>query len=280
MIKIGKISYTNILPIYYFFNEQQFNDQVSFIPQIPAQLNRQMKQGKIDLGPISSFAYAENASSYVLFPDLSISCKGKVRSIFLFSKKPVEELDQARIALTSSSATSVALLKILLQHFYGLNPSYDTMEPSLESMLMDHDAALLIGDDAIHAQEQNRVPFVYDLGELWYKFTQRDMTFAVWAVRKEITQQYPELLLEVYNEFQRSKAKGLQKMDKIVLELSQTFGQSTSFWETYFRGLSYDFSDSQIESLEYFYGLAHRLGLLDVANPVELWNPKQGISIQ
>lgn len=276
MIKIGKISYTNIYPIYYFFDELKFADQVTFIPQIPSELNQRMKRGEIDLGPISSFAYAENAASYILLPDLSISCKGKVRSIYLFSKLPIEKLEGRSVALTSSSATSVALLKILLQHFYQCRVSYETMQPSIDEMLKEHDAALLIGDDALHAKWQNtNISYIYDLGELWYHFTQRHMTFAVWAVRREVVKERAMLLEEISAEFQRSKQKGLHNLGMITGELSRSFGGSLSFWETYYQGLSYDLSGEQQESLEYFYRLAFELGLLKEATQVEVWVPEK-----
>jgi chorismate dehydratase len=274
MLKMGKISYTNVLPIYYYFNEEPFSGKVDIVPQIPSQLNQQMEAGKIDLGPISSFSYAENDSSYVILPQLSVSCRGKVRSIFLFSKKPMEELKGASIALTSSSATSVALLKVILHHFYHLSVNYQTMNPSLKDMMEDHDAALLIGDDAIRASwNDHQYPYVYDLGEEWFKHTGKAMTFAVWAVRKEVTEMYPTLLREIYDAFLESKRRGKVDRDGMIADLCRSFGGKEEFWKRYFSGLSYDFNEQNIEGLEYFYDLSYELGLLKNKSVVKLWKP-------
>jgi chorismate dehydratase len=275
MLKMGKISYTNVLPIYYYFNEEPFSGKVNIIPQIPSQLNQQMEAGTIDLGPISSFSYAQNDTSYVVLPQLSVSCRGKVRSILLFSKKPFEELHGASIALTSSSATSVALLKVIIYHFYRLSVSYQTMHPSLKEMMEEHDAALLIGDDAIRASwNEYEYPYVYDLGEEWFKFTGMAMTFAVWAVRKEVTESYPTLLNEIYAAFLESKRRGKEERDRMIADLCRSFGGNETFWQQYFSGLSYDFDDQNIEGLEYFYDLSYQLGLLQNQSVVKLWKPK------
>lgn len=275
MITIGKISYTNILPIYYYFDEHRFPGQLRMIPQIPSQLNSQMKAGQIDLGPISSFAYAENDGAYYILPNLSISSRGKVRSIYLFSKKPLEKLDGASVALTSSSATSVALLKIILQLFLNVQPDYKTVTPNLHEMMKEHDAALLIGDDALLASwENHEYPFVYDLGEEWYKHTGKYMVFAVWAVRKQVAEQENDLLSAIYQAFQESKQKGQTDLNPLIEELCSTFGGTPSFWETYYTGLSYDFDDEHREGLEYYYKLCNQLGLLAQESKAELWKPE------
>jgi chorismate dehydratase len=275
MLKMGKISYTNVLPIYYYFNEKPFLGKVEIVPQIPSHLNQQMEAGKIDLGPISSFSYAQNDSSYVVLPQLSVSCKGSVRSILLFSKKPIEELEGTSIALTSSSATSVALLKVILHHFYQLSVDYQTMHPSLNDMMEDHDAALLIGDDAIRSSwTEHQYPYVYDLGEEWFKHTGMAMTFAVWAVRKEVTEMYSTLLTEIYTAFLESKRRGKVDQDQMITDLCRSFGGNEAFWKQYFSGLSYDFDGQAIKGLEHFYKLSYELGLLKNKSIVKLWKPK------
>lgn len=277
---MGKINYTNILPIYYFFNEKSFSEKVEIVPQIPSQLNQQMQLGTIHLGPISSFSFAENQQLYDLLPQLSVSCHGKVRSIYLFSKKPITELDGASIALTTSSATSVALLKIILEHFHQAKVTYDSMSPSIADMMLNHDAALLIGDDALRAMwDKKQYPYIYDLGEEWHKQTGRGMTFAVWAVRKEITRKYPELLNEVFEALMDSKEKGERDKTEMIQGLCHSFGGNEGFWNQYFSGLSYDFSEQQKEDLEYFYQLAFAKGLLSSPSRVNTWEPKDTITL-
>ena len=71
------------------------------------------------MGPISSFAYGESFEDYMLYPDLSVSAYGEVNSILLFHEKPLREIANGHIMLPTTSATSVNLLKIILEKFYN-----------------------------------------------------------------------------------------------------------------------------------------------------------------
>jgi chorismate dehydratase len=127
-----------------------------------------------------------------------VSCDGAVMSILLFSKVPIEELNGRKVALTNTSATSQALLRILLNRKYHLSPEYFESPPELGSMLLEADAALLIGDDALRSNYRlkDRL-YVYDLGQEWKDHTGEAMVFAVWAVRREFAQREREQLAGV-----------------------------------------------------------------------------------
>lgn len=271
MLRIGQIKYTNTLPVYFFFDQERFEDKIDFTQQVPAQLNRAMANDEIDVGPISSFSYAEHEEKYLVLPDLSVSAKGKVRSIYLFSKKPLEQLQEARIALTNTSATSVNLLKIILEKFMNLSVTYHACNPVLDEMLKDSDAALLIGDDALVAFRTHKQYHIYDLAEQWYRFTGNSMTFAVWAVRKAAIEQHASLLREVHASFLESKERSLHNLDKVVDYTLTHFGGDAKSWFEYFRGLTYDFGLEQRKGLEYYFACANELGLLPKAVKVSLW---------
>lgn len=278
-MKIGKITFSNIMPIYHFFRTDQFYEhQVELIPQVPSQLNRGMAAGEIDMGPISSFEYGRNYKKYEVLPDLSISSKGEVRSIFLFSKRPIEELKEARIALTDKSATSNNLLKIILEKFYQASPIYEEMPANLDKMMTAFDAALLIGDDALLASWNNPGYHMYDLGELWYQHTGLWMVFAVWAVRRDVSLHKPELLRSVHNEFLRSKRKGFAELDEVVAQAKKEFGATAEFWKIYYTGLSYDFTPEHKRGLEYYYACAADIGLLAEPATVEVFSTDSGQS--
>ncbi len=275
LLRIGRISYTNTLPVYFYFDQERFEDRIDFSEQVPAQLNREMANGEIDVGPISSFSYAEHEKQYMVLSSLSVSADGKVGSIFLFSKRPIEQLDGAHIALTNTSATSVNLLKIILKMFYKLDVSYEVTEPKLSAMMQQADACLLIGDDALLASRNDKEYHVYDLGELWKQFTGYPMTFAVWAVRRAAIAEQEELLHEVHKAFLQSKEKSKQNLDKVAAYTHEKFGGECSDWLDYFRGLQYDLTPLHREGLEHFYRCAYELGLLPEPVKVTRWDARQ-----
>ena len=98
--------------------------------------------------------------------------------------------------LPTTSATSVNLLKIILEKFYNGKPTYEYAKPNLEHMMEHADGALLIGDDAIKESWRNKTYMITDLGQEWAKWTGQWMSFAVWAIRKETAQKYPELVAQ------------------------------------------------------------------------------------
>ncbi|MGC4376290.1 menaquinone biosynthesis protein [Fictibacillus sp. Mic-4] len=266
-LRIGEISYTNILPLFFYLNRERLAaNNVSFVPQIPTELNRKMEQGLIDLGGISSFSYGENSDRYSLLPNLSVSSFGKVRSIFLFSKKPIDMLAGDTIALTSSSATSVNLLKIILADFYKIDVDYHMMKPNYGWMMENYNACLLIGDDAIKAawNEKKSSVYTYDLGAEWYKFTGLPMTFAVMAVRNEVIERQKALLLELLSEMQESKELNRQNQySEMIPLIIQQHGGDFHYWSSYFKGLNYDFNEEHQKGLQYYYELAQKSKLLN-----------------
>jgi chorismate dehydratase len=274
IIRIGKIKFTNVWPLFYYFPQQrpEFRDSVQFEEQVPTQLNRAIAAGTIDMGPISSFAYGANYREYLLYPDMSVSAHGQVRSILLFHREPLERVAHSRVALPTTSATSVNLLKIILEKFYGGSPSYTYAAPSLEDMMKEHDAALLIGDDAIRASWQNHGYLVTDLGEEWLRQTGQWMSFAVWAIRKDTADRYPELVKRVFGGFLESKRKSLDDPAGMIGEAVASIGGTESYWRHYFGGLCYDFGPKQWEGLQLYYDYAWEMGFLPERVLLQIWS--------
>ncbi|RKN84580.1 menaquinone biosynthetic enzyme MqnA/MqnD family protein [Paenibacillus ginsengarvi] len=272
LIRIGKINYTNVWPIYHFFPHERFGSRLQWIGQVPTGLNRAMLAGEVDMGAISSFAYGESHERYELFPELSVSALGNVNSLLLFHKKPLEELDGCTVMLPTSSATTVNLLKIVLSRFIGVTPTYVYAAPSLDTMMKHADAALLIGDDAIRASWQDTPYHVSDMGGLWQHYTGEWMTFAVWAVRKETIAREPELVAAVHEAFLQSKAAGQKDPESIVAAAQAEIGGTADYWRGYFRNLSHDFGPEQRRGLSLYYRYAAELGLLSEPAPIHMWS--------
>ncbi|MFB5661668.1 menaquinone biosynthesis protein [Alteribacillus sp. HJP-4] len=276
-LRVGEISYSNILPLFFYMDREYLKTLgCNFIPKVPSGLNEDMKNETIDVGGISSFAYGASADMYKVLPGMSVSSYGKVGSIFLFSKKNIEELADTKILLTSASATSVHLLKAILREFYDLeNIEFEVAEPDFDTMKSASDAFLLIGDDAIRSLwRSDRHLYRYDLGQLWYEFTGLPMTFALMTVRKQTTEEQPEILLALQKEMLRSKqiAIGTNYRDMIA-SVRQSVGGSVSFWEDYFQTLFYDFNKKEKDGLLYYYRLMYKHGYFkQQVLDIDMWN--------
>lgn len=276
-IRIGQINYTNVWPIFHHFPKHKFSHKVEWISQVPAKLNSAMQRGDVDMGPISSFAFGQANDRYILLPDLSVSAFGQVNSILLFHKQPLEQLRNATIALPTTSATSVHLLKIILQQFYDASPDYFYAAPNLDKMLQHADAALLIGDDAIKTKWRTSNLRVTDLGELWRHWTGCWMTFAVWAIRKETAQGQPKAVQKILAAFLETKRQGLNHLHEIVQEAIRVVGGTETYWHHYFTTLNYDFGAEQQAGLKLYYRYARQFGYIKKPVAMELLS-KQNVN--
>jgi len=119
-LRIGKIPYANLFPIFYMIEKESDLSGYEFIEGAPSELNKKIREGLIDISPSSSIEYLRHPDKYTLIENHSISSKGPVGSILLFSKQPIETLDGLSILTSSQSETSVALIQIVMKKFYEL----------------------------------------------------------------------------------------------------------------------------------------------------------------
>jgi len=140
---LGLPRYANVAPLHHFLRLEGFR----VLHAVPAELNRLLLSGEVGLSLVSSYFYLKHQDSLGLLPDFSVAVLGRVYSVNLFHKGALPHL--ARVALTTESATSVALLKLLLKEA-GAGPRYERREGGLE-LLSAYDGVLLIGDRAIKA---------------------------------------------------------------------------------------------------------------------------------
>lgn len=266
-ITAGRIDYANVWPIFDRFGEclaEAGVRNVRVVSGVPAALNRALSEGTIDIAAISSFAYGQRFDEYELLPGLSVSADGEVMSVLLFLKRPLEEALRGRIAVTTASATSVNLLRIVLQGRYGRCPELIPMEPDLEAMLEKADGALLIGDPAIRASwSPGPGVEVLDLARMWKEWTGLGMTFAVFAVRREAAREAPETVRRVCEALAESKRRTLADIGGLARKAAERFGGGEDYWERYFRTLRYGFGPREQEGLIHYYDCAFRMGLLE-----------------
>lgn len=270
LARIGRISYTNCIPFYHRLNE----GDLAFTETYPAEVNRALREGEVDIAPVSSLEYLNNQKEYLLLPGVSISAREFSGSVILFSKKKIEDLGGAKIALTRESLSSASLLKILFKNKCKYENSYETLPSDPEAMLAQCDAALLIGDSALFYRPESFV-YKYDLSELWWSWTGKPFCFAVWAVRRSFAAAQPEEATLFLKRLQKNLEKNLADIETLSRE-----ALGLNFWDAkfpkifgYLFNLNYSFGADIQEGLESFYNLAHELGISPAPAKLEFFNP-------
>lgn len=272
-VRLGRIDFVNSDPVYHGLETGEVEGDIRLVNGFPTALNSMLERGELDIAPVSSIEYARNPGDYYLLPNLSVSSESEVGSIFLFTRRHPGELDRSTVALASTSATSVVLLKILLSEMYGVEPDYVVREPDAWEMLSEDgvEAALVIGDHALEAHKDGiEGTESYDLGQEWRDHTDERMVYAVWAVRKEVPR---EKALEVTRVLGRSKEVGYNNLDVIARRLADRMGLDTEYAEEYLRMLDHDLTPSHIRGLTKYYEAAERIGELEAVPEILVEKP-------
>ncbi|MDA8097937.1 MAG: menaquinone biosynthesis protein [Clostridia bacterium] len=276
-VRLGQVDYLNCLPVYHPLETGLLPPQIRLIRGVPTFLNDLFLRGELDVTPISSIEYARNPGRCLILPDLSVSSDGRVGSIFLFSKVPVTDLEGCRICLTGASATSVALLKILLKHYYQVDVVYETGMSGLEEMLLHNDAALLIGDQALityHGLGRGKGLYVTDLGEAWKEFTGERMVYALWAVQRDFAEHKPVATGELYQLLQTARRLGAQRVGEVLESGHLRTGLPTPVLREYFDLIRHDLDEEYQRGLLRFCDYAFKTGLLEERVRLNIWSDR------
>lgn len=261
MLKLGHIVYSNCFPVHAGIITGAVPFPFALVEGVPTELNRKLADGAVDVSPSSSIEYAVNRGTYLILPELSITSRTRVMSIALESRVPIDELDRKVVALTTSSATSVVLLRILLEIRYGVTPDFTVFDQESEDPSGAADAMLTIGDRALKRSQRSTYPHVYDLGLLWHEFTGLPFVFALWQVnyKKNIDKE----LSVLYHSLMESKRYGLGRLPELAAGHAGRFGLPEGLLLDYWRTFSYDLGDDEQRGLLAFYGYAADLGVID-----------------
>lgn len=259
---MGHIQFLNCLPLYWGLMRSGALIDVELAKDTPDRLNAALVAGDLDVGPISLLEYLRHRDELLLLPDLAVGSDGPVQSVNLVSTRPLAELDGRRVALGSTSRTGVLLAQLLLAERYAVRPEYLRCPPDLTGMLLEADAAVLIGDVALraHYDAPARGLLVHDLGQQWRDWTGLPMVFAVWAARRAFAREHPGLVKEVHQAFLRSREVCLAELDEVAAAAARWEPFDAATLAAYFRRLDFSLGERQVAGLREFARRAAALG--------------------
>ncbi len=271
--RVGHIKFLNCFPLYYGLVRNMSVLDMDLVPGTPTELNRLMIEEKLDISPISSIEYFRHKDALLLFPDLTVSSSGHVRSIILFSNVPISELDGEKIALTNTSSTSQVLLRIILKYRYGIQSEYFSCQPDLDLMLTKAKAALMIGDKALEESLKNNGNglYYYDLGKEWQNLSGQKMVYALWCVRKSFAEKNEKLTRQVLDALVESSRYSRDNLKEIVTRASKWERFSSDYIEKYLTSLRFSFDSDEREGLLTFSKMAKESGWLDQNGKLEFF---------
>ena len=247
---IGQISYLNSQPFYPLLHEHRL------IPTPPAELGRMAARGEIDAGILAAADFLLCEDRYEPIGGFGIANHEEVRSILFLSRRPMAELDGARIGITEETSTSVRLLRTLLEVRDGLKPA-----GYVRGLREDADAFLVIGNEALRKNHEATpsFPHRYDLATEWWRWQGIPFVFALWAVRRSLPQSTKDGLSDL---LERSFVLGMSQIDEIAAEHAGDLGQADSL-ASYLRNFHYRLGPEEMRGLDTFRRLTREHRLLE-----------------
>jgi chorismate dehydratase len=177
-VRVGAVGYLNARPLTWALDRAP--DRWHMRYDLPAVCADLLRTGAVDVGLTPSIEYLF-ADDYQFVPGMGIGSDGPVASVALYSTVPVRSI--RRIALDTSSRTSVTLIRVLCRHHFGIEPAFVNHAPDLGAMTAACDAAVLIGDPALEADHAAVGLTKIDLGSAWKELTGLPFVYAAWTGR-------------------------------------------------------------------------------------------------
>jgi chorismate dehydratase len=260
-IRLGAVGYLNARPLTWALDRAPERWQIRY--DVPAVCSALLHAGEVDLGLVPSIDYL-HASDYRFVPGVGIGSRGPVASVALFTRVPVDEI--RRVALDTSSRTSVTLFKVLCHHHFHINPEFVSHGPQLEAMTRTSDAGLLIGDPALDTDPAALGLRKIDLGEEWTRMTGLPFVYAAWTGRPEAIDG------DGVRELQAAQEEGHRSTDAIAAEYGRGNPAAAVRAAAYLRdNVKYGLGPEEAAGLKTFLDYAAELGLAPQKRALEFF---------
>lgn len=237
-ISVGAVSYLNTKPLLYgIVRSKALLEQMELEIDYPSKIADMLVQGSLDVGLIPVAAIPQLKEWHII-SDYCIGAESAVASVCLFSEVPLDKIE--RVLLDYQSKTSVNLCKVLLKHYWKINPVLEDAKEDFREHIQGTTAGVVIGDRAL--EQRLTSPYIYDLAAAWQQFTGLPFVFAAWIANKKLPQSFCKL-------FNEANAVGLDELDKVVAENPYTLYDL----HTYFgKNISYRLTEAKRKGLEKF----------------------------
>jgi chorismate dehydratase len=245
----------------------------------PPKLEKALLAGQLDIAPVNPVLYATHTGSLDLLPYPVRAFDLAADSIFLISTKRPDQLEQARVAISPSSQTGEALLKIIAGKYYGLNPkafSVPTEAAALESLQSQADSCVISGEAAMRAAGWAKAKgyFVEDLTKAWWIMTGLPLPTHLLAVRKEWTRTEPEattLTRSLMLAFRRALQHSQDQRPTLLGRAADRTGLPTEALDDHYRLQRFELNEAHLRGLLEFYRRAAALGIIPLVEDLSFF---------
>ena len=260
-VNLGAVGYLNARPLTWALDRSPDRWRIRY--DVPSVCSRLLHEAHVNLGLIPSIDYLQSPD-YRFVPGVGIGSRGPIASVALFTRKPLA--DVRRIALDTSSKTSVALVRVLCHHRFRISAEFVPHGPDLEEMTRRADAALLIGDPALEVLHDRLGLEKIDLGVEWTAMTGLPFVYAAWTGRTGAVGAVEVELL------QQAQEEGVRSSEAIAVEYGHGDPALTALAGTYLRdNVKYGLGPDEARGLQMFLDYAADLKLAPARRLLEFF---------
>lgn len=262
--RIAASSYLNTVPLIWSFMHGTRRRDVELVTDAaPARCADMLALGTVQAALVPVIEY-QRIDELAIVPGVCVGSRRRVRSVVLVTSDEIDDLRKVRsVALDISSRTSAALVRVIFREFLGFEPEWAERAPDVASMLERADAALIIGDPGMTFSRERIV--VYDLAELWRKYTGLGFVFAMWMARAGERERVRRI------DFKGARDEGLAHVSEIAALYSPLVGLPPDEISSYLlENISFELDEEMSAGLDLFYRLAYRHGIIPELRPVKI----------
>ncbi len=275
-LRVAAIGFLNPAPLMWDFEHPPLDEvlaqRYSIDRMSPAECAVRLESGTADIGLVPIAALAATPGLRIL-PGCTIASKGRVRSLILVRRARLPLNGLRTVAADIASRTTLAYARILFHQWGNPAVSFIPHTADLERMLELADAAILIGDPALLALEDQANRFArtgeelayHDLAEEWHTLNRLPFVSAVWAAAATVGS-WDESVVE---DLIRSRDHGLANINALAAEWAPRFPLPQSSIRSYLaENIHYLLDDECMEGMRAFFRMAAQYGVLPAYTPL------------
>jgi chorismate dehydratase len=268
-LRVAAIDFLNPAPLMWDFEHPPLDAALAqryrIDRMLPSECAARLASGQADIGLIPIAALATTPGLRIL-PGCTIASKGRVRSLLLVRRasQPIAAL--RTVAADTASRTTIAYTRVLFHKWGNPDAAFIPLAADLDRMLAHADAAILIGDPALLALEDQphraartgEELVFHDLAHEWRTLTGLPFISAVWSIACSST-----LDEGIAEDFVASRDHGLQNINTLAVEWAQRLPVPESTIRTYLtHNIHYTLDEECLEGMTAFFRMAAETNIL------------------
>ncbi len=273
-LRIAAVGFLNPAPLMWDFEHPPLDAVLGRRYRVermtPSECANRLATGRADIGlvPIASLATSPGLR---ILPGCTIASKDRVRSLLLVRRAAQPFAAVRTVAADTASRTTLVYARILF-HMWG-NPQipFLPLAADLDAMLDRADAAIIIGDPALLALEEQFNRFertgeelvYHDLAHQWRAMTGHPFVSAVWGIACSSAARGNALDESIAEDFIRSRDHGVEHIETLAAEWSARLPIPEDTIRTYLEtNIHYVLDEECLEGMRLFFRMAAEVGAL------------------